>query len=304
MKTAGTKYFPQARSRVITRLLVPALLICGSVAAAQDQGVWPVKGKLVGQQDEKAEDVSGIACASATGFPRSCLPIDDESQGAQVVIVKDGEIVAGEFVPLINDLHNNEPLELDGEGAAFAGGYFYIIGSHGHPRDKDKKLDPVKDAAKIVASIKANSQLIRVRLDQATINRDGTLSSAPEIKRSSELSKLLAAEVALKASVGKRLDENGLTIEGLAVREGRLYAGMRGPSLNGNEAAILSVALGAFFEGAAPDTKLHVLGLGKGRGVRDLVTFENNFLILAGPAAETEGTYSIYSWDGRIPRSC
>ncbi len=281
-----------------TSLLIAAFLAGAGTAAAQDPVPWPVKGKLFGAQDEKAEDVSGIACATTAGFPRSCLLIDDESQGAQVVIVKDGEIVAGQFIRLIDDSHDGEPLELDGEGIAHAGGFFYVVGSHGHPRDKDKQLDPVKDAAKIAASIKANSQVVRLRIDPAAVNADGTLAAAPEIKRSAEFGKLLAADPTLKPFVGKRLDENGLTVEGVAVRDGRLYAAMRGPLLAGDQAAILSVMLGALFDGAPPDSRLQLLPLGDKRGIRDLVAFENGFLVLAGPAAEVEGTYSIYSWDG------
>ncbi len=282
----------------IGRLLVAAILICSGAAAAQDEPAWPVQGTLFGKNDKQSKDVSGIACNSPAGFPRSCLLVDDELQGAQIVIVQDGEIVAGQVVPLIDDRYDDELLELDGEGVAFADGFFYVIGSHGHPRDKDNDLDPVKDQRKIEASIKANSRVIRVRIDPAALDRDGKLTATPEIKRSAELGKLLADETTLRPFFGERLEKNGLTVEGVAVRDGRLYAAMRAPSLNDNEAAILSVALGALFDGAAPDAKLHPLRLGKGRGVRDLAAFENGFLVLAGPSAETEGTYSIYSWNG------
>jgi Protein of unknown function (DUF3616) len=283
----------------IGRLLVAAILMCSGAAAAQDEPAWTVKEKLFGEKDNRSKDVSGIACNSPAGFPRSCLLVDDESQGAQIVIVQDGEIVAGQVIPLIDDRDDDdEPIELDGEGVAFANGFFYVIGSHGHPRDKNNDLDPVKDRRKIESSIKANSRVIRVRIDPAAIDRDGKLTAPPEIKRSAELGKLLADETTLQPFFGERLEKNGLTVEGVAVRDGRLYAAMRAPSLPGNQAAILSVALGALFDGAAPDAKLHPLRLGKGRGVRDLAAFENGFLVLAGPSAETKGTYSMYSWDG------
>jgi hypothetical protein len=61
---------------------------------------WPVRGKLQGKNGKKSKDVSGIACATAHGFPRACLVIDDNMQEAQFVTVKDGEIVAGDVVPL------------------------------------------------------------------------------------------------------------------------------------------------------------------------------------------------------------
>jgi hypothetical protein len=103
----------------IGRLLVAAILICSGAAAAQDEPAWPVQGTLFGKNDKQSKDVSGIACNSPAGFPRSCLLVDDESQGAQIVIVQDGEIVAGQVVPLIDDRYDDELLELDGEGVAF-----------------------------------------------------------------------------------------------------------------------------------------------------------------------------------------
>ena len=47
------------------------------------------------------------------------------------------------------------------EGVAYADGLFYFIGSHGHPRDRKHKLDPVKDCAEIEAKILACSKIIR-----------------------------------------------------------------------------------------------------------------------------------------------
>jgi hypothetical protein len=112
---------------------------------------WPVRGKLQGENGKKSKSVSGIACATTEGFPRACLVIDDNLQEAQFVTVKDGEIVAGGMISLIDNSFEGEHLELDGEGVAYADGFFYVIGSHGHPRDSDHSLDPDKDAARIAA---------------------------------------------------------------------------------------------------------------------------------------------------------
>ena len=93
-----------------------------------------------------------------------------------------------------------------------------------------------------------------------------------------------------------------MTIEGVAIRAGRLFAGFRGPVLteqNGDRAVILSVSLAALFGTDAPEAKLHLLSLGRGRGVRDLAAFADGMLILAGPMADTgSGRYSVYWWDG------
>ena len=298
MHVERTTSAARSGSRIISGLLTALALFVAVPAAAQDQAPWPVKGKLLGAQGEKSEDVSGIACTSTAGFPRACLLIDDDVQGAQVVIVRDGEITAGQFIPLIDNMHDGNPLELDGEGVAYAGdGVFYVMGSHGHPRDKDSSLDPVKDAASIKASIKASSQVVRVKIDPSSVDADGKLKTSPAITRSPQLRKILAAQPDLKPFMDKRLDQNGLTIEGIAVRDKRLFAGMRGPLLAGDQAAIVSVAIDSLFEGGEPDARLQFLDL-RGRGIRDLAAFENGFLVLAGPAAEADGKYAIYFWDG------
>jgi hypothetical protein len=277
-------------------LVLTAALVCTPLlhtfSAAADEAVWAVKGKLLGKQDKKSKDVSGMACASDVGFPRRCLVIDDESQSAQFVTLHDGEIVAGPSVQLINDAFEAKTLELDGEGVAYAHGFFYVIGSHGHPRDKDHQLDPHKDAAKIKAKITASSQVIRIAADSGTDN--------PTIQRTPRLKGLLVAQDILAPFVDKRLEQatNGVTIEGVAVRENRLFAGFRGPSMHNDQAVILSVTTGALFENEPPDPQLHVLPLGEGRGVRDLARFGKGLLVLAGPTAGEGGQYAIYWWDG------
>ena len=281
-----------------TLLLAPLASLLPGPATARDEPVWEVKGKLLGKNDKRAEDVSGIACSSATGFPRNCLVIDDEGQFAQIVILEEGRLLAGDRITLIDNRLDRKPLELDGEGVAYDDGSFYVIGSHCHPRDAKRDLDPIRDASKIAASIEANSQIIRVRIDPSKIDAQGKLTGAADVKPSAELRKLLPADLVLAPFVDRRLDENGLTIEGLAVRDGRAFVGLRAPSLGGDHAAILSVALSALFEGATPDPKLHLLHLGPRRGIRDLAAAPTGFLVLAGPAAEEEGTYSIYRWDG------
>lgn len=276
-----------------------------SPALAQNEPVWPVDHRLEGRlnedgEPEKSEDVSGIACSPASGFPRKCVVIDDNTQFAQVVIVNDGRLLAGDKIPLISDTFNGEPLELDGEGVAFTDGYFYVIGSHGHPRDKGHKLDPVKQADRIAASIRASSRVVRIQLDPAKISTEGKLSVQPKVELSSALRPLLLADPLLQPFVDQRLDENGLTIEGIAVRGPRLYVGMRGPSMSDGHAVIFSVATEGLFGGGAAEPKLHLLRLGEGRGVRDLTVSGDSFLVLAGPTADPEsgGNYSVYEWDG------
>jgi hypothetical protein len=257
---------------------------------AKEQGTWAVEGKLLGKPGKKSEDASGIACAAPQGFPRPCVVIDDNSQAAQFVTVNDGDIVAGVAIPLIDNSFEGKALELDGEGVAYADGFYYVIGSHGHPRDSDHKLDPVRDAAKIEARIAAASQIVRFRA-----GTDGAVSA---IERTAKLRAVMAAEPALAPYLDRRLENNGLTIEGIAIRQGRMLVGYREPALSNGRAAVLSVAIEGLFGNAPPDARLYRLPLGEGRGVRDLATFGDTVLILAGPATADPGPAAIYRWDG------
>jgi hypothetical protein len=265
------------------------VLAAGGGAVGRNGETWPVRGKILGKKDKKSKDVSGIACAAQQGFPRPCLVIDDETQKAQLVTVNDGEILAGGTITLIDNTFKDKPLELDGEGVSYADGFYYVIGSHGHPRDADQKLDPIEDAATIAARIAADSQIVRFRLEA-----DGASSA---VERTAKLRAIIAQVPELSPSADRRLENNGLTVEGIAVRRGRLLAGFRGPLLGGGRAAVLSVAIDGVFGNAPPDARLHQLPLG-GAGIRDLVLYRDGVLVLAGPVGRDPGLYAIYGWDG------
>jgi Protein of unknown function (DUF3616) len=290
MRGASTPMAMASRHLAAAAAILIFSLLAGGPVTAGDDGQWPVHGRLLGKNDKKSEDVSGIACTTSRGFPRSCLVIDDNVQQAQFVTVKDGEIVAGDTIALIDNSFDGKDLELDGEGVAHADGFYYVIGSHGHPRDSDHKLDPVKDAVKIAARIAASSQIVRFRSDGD--------SATSEVERTAKLRAIIAQESALAPFVDRRLENNGLTIEGIAVRRGRILAGFRGPALSDGRAAVLSVATDSVFGSAPPGVRLHRLPLGEGRGIRDLAAFGDGVLVLAGPTASDPGPSAIYWWDG------
>jgi hypothetical protein len=278
----------------LASLAVLATVAAGlpAVAHAGDAD-WKVHGRLMGKDGRKSEDVSGIACTRSSGFPRSCLVIDDNMQSAQLVVVNDGDIdTDGVLVKLIDNQRNGKPLELDGEGVAYAGDSFYVIGSHGHPRKQDPDASPDKIKARIAAS----SQVVRIRLKPGVTNPAGP-DDIRDIVPSPRLREVIAAEPALRSFLDQPLDENGVTIEGVAVIGERLFAGFRGPSLANGRAPVLSVSLDALFAGGAPHPKLHLLPVGEGRGIRDLAPFDNGLLVLAGPTGGGAGPYDIYWWD-------
>jgi Protein of unknown function (DUF3616) len=283
------------RIATIVCALSLALLTSPAPGKDKDEDSWPVKGDLIGKNDKTSKDVSGIACTTQKEFPRSCLVIDDNLQDAQFVVVRDGKLVAGDTINLIANKFKKKRLELDGEGVAFSRGFYYVMGSHGHPRDSDGKLDPVEDAELIKARIAASSQIVRFRA------KDGTDA---KVERTSNFREMIAAQPDLVPFMDRRLEKNGLTIEGIAVRGDTLFAGFRAPVIRDDKecaiarcAVVLSAPVDALFGDGTASNRLFRLKL-DGRGVRDLAFFEDGILVLAGPAASEPGIYAIYSWDG------
>ncbi|WP_161855543.1 DUF3616 domain-containing protein [Bradyrhizobium sp. CCBAU 051011] len=86
-----------------------------------------------------------------------------------------------------------------------------------------------------------------------------------------------------------------MTIEGIAIRDERLSAGLRGPVLDGNRAVVVAVDIDVLFGGTGTAHRLFRLSLGDGRGVRNLASFGEWILILAGPAADGPGSYAVYA---------
>lgn len=309
-----------ARVDAIRRLprifaLGAALAFIAAAAPHAREAVWPVEGKLLGERKEggwktgeeirtqdfkKSRDVSGLACATASGFPRICLLADDETQGAQIVVLHDGRLVAGDFIRLIDDDFGGEPLELDAEGVAYAEGAFYVAGSHGRPRHRDGGGADAESTAKAAATRK----IFRLRFPPGAVDEVGRLTGPVAITPSTALSGYLAAQPELAASFDGALDADGLNVEGIAVQGGRLLAGLRGPVMPDGKAAILSLPLAALFDGAAGSAELHRVDLGDRRGVRDLTAFEGGFLVLAGPVKDppgggiSAGDYEAVWWDG------
>jgi hypothetical protein len=302
---------------IFHRFLLAITLAAGFIAPvdlAMADSAWPVQnrlqGKIKGGDPEKADDISGIACAAGAS-PRLCLVVDDETQGAQVVILQENLLIAGDFIPLIDDVYDKKPLELDAEGVAYADGFFYVIGSHGRARHADDADKEAKNEAKASATRK----LFRIALTRNDIDiATGKLKNDPVITRSAALAAILKRDPVLGPAFDRPLQKNGLTIEGVAVRGADLYVGLRGPVLDDGSAVIARVPLAAVFDGADGAATLFRLALGKDtqmdpRGIRDLTVSGDGFLLIAGPEQDPPkkhdialGDYAIYSWsEGAAP---
>jgi len=193
------------------------------------------------------------------------------------------------------DLPGARPQEMDLEGLAVDGDDVYAVGSHSATR---RKVDPAKTREKNRAALArppeakpARDVLLRVRFDAA--------GQVGPVERSGLRAFLDATEPfrSFGAAAGK---ENGVDVEGLAVRGDDLFVGFRGPLLRGNFTPVLRCRFGA----PVADPEVLYVDLG-GRGVRDLAAVGDRLLVLAGPVGDGPGSYQIYLWDGtdRAPGS-
>ncbi|WP_395016821.1 DUF3616 domain-containing protein [Dongia sp.] len=295
--------------RALTPLLLCLLAAAFAAPVSAADSDWRVKNRLQGKLKDgkpgKSEDVSGIACAPGS-LPRLCLVVDDETQGAQVVILQQDLLIAGDFIPLIDDVHDGKPLELDAEGVAYADGFFYVAGSQGRARHEE---DAAKEAKNLVKAA-ATRKVFRIALGPDGVDlATGALAGEPAVTTSTALAELLAKDPVLAAAFDRPLEKNGLTVEGVAVKGDQLYAAMRGPVLDDGSAVIARVPLAALFDGVAGEATLFRLALdqdtqGDSRGIRDLTVSGDGFLLIAGPVddppkkhAIAVGDYAIYSWN-------
>lgn len=319
--------------------------LAGGLAVADS--AWKVEGRLFGElrnerpigstdknDYKRATDISGIACAPEVGFPRLCIVVDDQAQGAQLLVLKRGEAKAGSFLPLVGDVFQRsdgrkKAVDFDGEAVAYDGGAFYVTGSHGRPRHATNTADR---AAEEDAKAEASRRLFRIVVAPDAVDASGKLehrlvescaagpapaAGAQQVKKrvsfcaTHRLTEAIAAHPELSAVSNAALQEQGLSIEGLAARDGHLYAGLRTPVATDGTAYILSVAADALFGSGPLDSQLIKLQLGTDRnggprGIRDLARFRDGFLIIAGPANDPDdrkgaiaaGDYTLFRYAG------
>ncbi len=205
--------------------------------------------------------------------------------------------------------------EADVEGLARAGRFLWAIGSHSLRRKQIKERHEGQGALKRLAKIEGqDNRQILVRLPIADVDGvptpvrelevDGQRHRAASLRRRDNLRSLLRDDEHLGPFLPIPGKDNGLDIEGIAVRGDRVYLGLRGPVLRGwafvlelrpyvNEDEPDKIRLRDFDDGL-PYRK-HVLDL-EGLGVRDLCPHGDDLLILAGPTMDLDGPVRIYRW--------
>jgi hypothetical protein len=268
----------------LVALVGAAVLVAGWSAAKEPKDLKPLadgkpvpfRGTILGPDD-----------VSALGVVGDYLVIGSDAGNAVQILKRDGDGYA-----VIRDLPLNDTgKEIDIEGIACEGDTVYVIGSHSWVRETIKDDKPFdKNRAKFAqlhppeGDKYARDRLFRFRLDA---------SGKPFEIAETSLRKVLDANPILAPFTKVPSKENGIDIEGLAVRDGRLYVGFRGPVLRGHYAPILACR----FDDPADGPELMFVQLG-GYGVRDITRVKGGFLILAGAVAEGDHDVKLYFWDG------
>ncbi len=216
----------------------------------------------------------------------------------------------GDFI----DLFNSED-EIDIEGMDYANDYLWFTGSHSYKRKKPKDKSPEKDIQKLT-QVKTDinrfllgripvigGELVKSyclsddskeKVSAASLQKVGDSNLLIEaLKEDPHLAPFIATSIPSK--------DNGLDIEGLAVRGDKIFLGLRGPVLRG-WAIILEIEV----EESEADTlvlkeignegrkyKKHFVYLNS-LGIRELCFKNEDLIILAGPTMDLEGVMEVF----------
>lgn len=205
--------------------------------------------------------------------------------------------------------------EIDIEGMDFAEGYLWLTGSHSTKRKKPKKDDLAENLERIATITTDLNRFILARIPVVNGKLVKSFSPQEDISltaaclqttaKRNVLFEALAEDPHLKPFIEMSIPskDNGLDVEGLAIKDKHLFLGLRGPVLRG-WAIILELELSetepgvlGFNDLGDDGTKYHKYFLDlNGLGVRELCWQGEDLLILAGPTMSIEGQMRIFRW--------
>ncbi len=210
------------------------------------------------------------------------------------------------------DLPGDADEEADVEGLARDGGVLWAVGSHSLRRKRIKDKHDGARALERLATVEgqANRQVL-LRLPLQVVDglpqpvREGAAGFG---LRGKDLRDLLEDDEHLAPFLPVPGKDNGLDVEGIAVRGDRVLLGLRGPVLRG-WAVVLE--LRPYVDEDEPDRlRLHELDGGRryrkhvldlaGLGVRDLCPHGDDLLVLAGPTMDLDGPVHVFRWHGAM----
>jgi Protein of unknown function (DUF3616) len=262
-------------------LAAAGLLLWQTMALAQVP-TWTVDPEFAKGRGARM-NISGAACAPTEPVFQFCLAVNDDKKYAQFFRIDGTRIVPDQLIRLLGENADHDP---DTEAAAYDDGYFYVLGSHGRSRP-----GTMYESVQFVFRFPATSQF---RSSPFALTDD---SVNPAIERSPKLREMIRAAPYVGPFFQKPLADGGVNIEGVAVKDGRMFLGFRAPSIDGS-GFIMDVAVDSVFGEAAADAKVHALQLGADTGIRDLGRVSGGLLVLAGSTRDEPIPTSLFFWEG------
>ncbi len=242
-----------------------------------------------GFKNKSRKDISGAVCPASD--TRWCYAVNDEKKYLQMFKIEGMVLTGGKRIRLAEKSEFRDGDELDTEAVTYADGFVYVAGSHSVKR----KTGEVQQSRNLLFRFPVNPETGQPLFDPTN---DAVV---PQIERSVRLSILLSQNGILAPFLGKSPQENGLNIEGMAVRSHTAVFGFRQPSL-GQEVSILAVDLACLFKEAA--CRPVFVGLpveAPDLGIRDIALHEGRFIMLVGKAVGQESAVGqLFSWGGGL----
>ncbi|HEV7263553.1 MAG TPA: DUF3616 domain-containing protein [Falsiroseomonas sp.] len=267
--------------------------------------------------DPVAKDLSAVARAGTCIF----LACDEAAGLERLTRIGDGRYGAHRHILLSEffDLPGGPEEEMDIEGLAAAGGYLWIIGSHALKRKKPDEDD--HNGAEALAHMREiERESNRFFLGRLPLEEGSSGIFTPKAKVGDRraaclsmggakegLTRWFRKDPHIAPFLKVPCKENGLDIEGIAVRGERVWLGLRGPVLGGYT-VVLDLVLKEPKRGRLKPRQIasggqryrkHLLETG-GLGVRDLRLDGEDLLLLVGPTMALEGTAHVLRWRGAV----
>ena len=179
--------------------------------------------------------------------------------------------------------------ELDIEGIAVDGNFIYVVGSHSSRRKKTRSKKSVKRNRSTFTQAEIKDEPGRDWLHRIEVDQQAQSLSIKSIS----LRGIISDHEALKTFSEIPGKENGVDIEGIAVDDGWIYVGFRGPVFLGNYVPVLKFT----FEQPVSSAELLLVKL-EGGGIRGMANVDDGFLLVSGPVGDAPGPYQVYHWNG------
>jgi len=293
---------------------------------ALDRG--PVHGlDMVFTDPEKLEHVGDaiwedISCLAVIGRSLFCT-CDETATVERVLVDADGrraDAHANFALGEVFDLPDGPKGEMDIEGIAIDDGWLWLTGSHALKRD-----DPDEDGIRAMEDTEWDPNRAFLGRMPLLDRGDGVFEPVAEIapadggprrraamvpmddSRKSHLRRMLAKDKLIGDFVPLPSKENGLDIEGLAVRGDTVLLGLRGPVIKG-WAILVHMEMKATKSGKLKPRKLdggarHTLQAIdlNGQGIRDLGWHGDRLLILSGATTDLEALQSVFAIEDYDP---